>query len=194
MDRRNFCIASAAGAVCLAGDLGLSRQAGPLGPAIALDKVLFDSRYTDSGAFGAAAAREGRYAKAFSGDVTAMWRQTLLPSWEAGSAIAGMTTPAGLFCLEQLAKDYWMRVVLRIEHRRLLPGKLTHRVTAAEPMLDRACAALDGASDWPARVFGVLSGCVRSKNQPLAKRVVSGADRGRSSAADSELVSWIIAA
>ena len=37
-----------------------------------------------------------------------------------GGAIAGMTTAAGLFCLEELAKDYWMRIVLRIEHRRPL--------------------------------------------------------------------------
>jgi hypothetical protein len=195
MDRRHFCIASAAAVACLGADPGVSAAERPPGPAIALDQVLFDSRHPASSAFGTAAARAGWRAVAFPGDVTAMWRQTLLPLWAAGGgAIAGMTTAVGLFCLEQLAKDYWMRVVLHIEHRRPLPGMLVHRVTAAEPTLTRACAALADAPDWPARSFGLLRCSVRSKNQPRISRVVSCADRGRYSIADSELVSWIIAA
>jgi hypothetical protein len=195
MDRRHFCIASTASVVCLGADHGVSAAERPPGPAIALDRVLFDSRHPGSAAFGTAAARAGWRAVAFAGDVTAMWRETLLPSWATGGgAIAGMTTAAGLFCLEQLAKDYWMRVVLRIEHRYPHPGMLAHRVTAAEPTLTRACAALSYAPEWPAGVFGLLRGCVRSKNQPRVSRVVSGADRGRYSITGSELVSWIIAA
>jgi hypothetical protein len=195
MDRRRFCIASAAAAVCLGADHGFSAGKLPPGPAIGLDQVLFDSRHPASSAFGTAAAGAGWRAVAFPGDVSALWRETLLPLWAAGGgAIAGMTTAAGLFCLEQLAKDYWMRVVLRIEHRRPLPGMLAHRVTAAEPTLARACAALSCAPDWPARSFGLLRDCVRSKNQTRLSRVVSGVDRGRYSIAGSELVSWIIAA
>jgi hypothetical protein len=195
MDRRHFCLAGAASVVCLGAEHGVSTAERSTGPAIALDRVLFDSRHPGSGAFGTAAARAGWRAVAFPGDVTAMWRETLLPSWAAGGgAIAGMTTAAGLFCLEQLANDYWMRVVLRIEHRCPHPGMLAHRVTAAEPMLTRACAALGCAPEWPARSFGLLRGCVRSKNQPRVSRVVSCADRGRYSIAGSELVSWIIAA
>jgi hypothetical protein len=194
MDRRHFCIASAASVVCLGAEHGVSAAERPSEPAIALDQVLFDSRHPASSAFGTAAAGAGWRAVAFPGDVSALWRETLLPLWAAGGgAIAGMTTAACVFCLEELAKDYWMRVVLRIEHRRPLPGMLAHRVTAAEPTLARACAALSCAPDWPARSFGLLRDCVRSKNQPRISRVVSGADRGRYSIAGSELVSWIIA-
>jgi hypothetical protein len=194
MDRRHFCIASAASVVCLGAEHGLSAAERPPGPAIALDQAVFDSRHPGSSAFGTAAARAGCRAVAFPGDVTAMWREALLPLWAAGGAIAGMTTAAGLFCLEQMAKDYWMGVVLRIEHRCPHPGMLAHRVTAAEPMLTRACVALSCAPDWPVRSFGLLRGCVRSKNQPRVSRVVSCADCGRHSIAGSGLVSWIIAA
>jgi DNA-binding transcriptional LysR family regulator len=194
MDRRHFCLAGAASVVCLGADHGLPAAERPPGPAIALDQVLFDSRHPGSRAFGTAAARAGWGAVAFPGDVTAMWRQILLPLWAAGGgAIAGMTTAAGLFCLEELAKGHWMRVVLRLEHRHPLPGMLVHRVTAAEPMLGRACAALSCAPDWPARSFDLLRDCVRSKNQPRISRVVSGTDPGGYSVTGSELVSWIIA-
>jgi hypothetical protein len=195
MDRRHFCIAGVASMACLGADPGASVAERPTGPAIALDQVLFDSRHPGSSAFGTAAVRAGMRTAAFPGDVTAMWRETLLPLWAAGGgAIAGMTTAAGLFCLEEQAKDHWMRVVLRIEHRRPLPGMLAHRVSAAEPMLGRACAALTDAPDWPARSFDLLRGCLRSKNQPRLSRVVSCADRGRYSITGSDLVSWIIAA
>jgi hypothetical protein len=196
MDRRHFCIASAAAAVWLGADRACAVEAAlPGPPVIELDKVLYDSRYPGSGAFGAAAVRACLPAFAFPGDVTTLWRQILRPSWAAGGgSIAGMTTAAGLFCLEQLAKDHWMRVVLRIEHWRPLSGMIAHRVTAAEPTLNRVCSALSGAPDWPARSFALLSGCPRAKNQARVTRVVSGADRERYPSADAELVSWIIAA
>jgi hypothetical protein len=157
-----------------------------------LDQVLFDSRHPDSHEFGAAAAQAGRRVAAFPGDITPVWRQMLLPLWAAGGgAVAGMTTPAALLCLEQQAKDHWMRVVLRIEHRRGQSGILMHRVTATEPILTLACAALEDAPDWPGRSFALLRACVRSKNQPRLSRVVSYADPH--GFADMELVSWIIA-
>ena len=169
-----------------------------------LDQVVFDTRYFGSRAFGEAAARAGRVAVGFPGDVTALWQRSLLPAWAAGAcAVAGMTTPSALFCLEQLAKDHWMRVVLRVEHRRRLCGSLEHGVTAAEPMVTRLCAALSAtpdaidrvvAADWPARWFGALSGYQRSKNQPLVTHVVAGADHGRFSSVVPDLVSWVIAA
>src|SRR5882757_7303483 len=77
MDRRHFCIASAASVVCLGAEQGVSAAERPTGPAIALDQVLFDSRHPGSGAFGTAAARAGWRAIAFPGDVSAMWRETL---------------------------------------------------------------------------------------------------------------------
>jgi hypothetical protein len=162
---------------------------------IALDKVLFDSRFASSRAFGAAAERTGQAAVALRGDVTALWVHHLRPQWAAGGgAIAGMTTASSLFCLEQLAKDHWLRVVVRVEHRRSPHGVVAHLVTAAEPMMTRTCAALNDARGWPDRLMSTLSACVRSRDQPRFTRLVSRAEQGRSSAAEADLVSWVISA
>ncbi|MEP6885628.1 MAG: hypothetical protein ABJC66_12855 [Gammaproteobacteria bacterium] len=128
MDRRTFCLGSAAVAVCGCAD-GAFAAAYPgaeySGAAIALDLVLFDSRYAECRSFAAVAKHSGHATVAFQGDVTRLWYDTLRPRWAAGGGmIAGMTSPSSLFCLEQLAKDHWRRVVMRIEHRRSLGGDL----------------------------------------------------------------------
>ena len=222
MDRRRFCLSSAAAAISL-GVGGSSASAAPMPPAadgfadgnpIALDAILFDSRFPSSRAFGAAAKSVGRATTALQGDVTGLWRHHLRPHWARGGAIAGMTTASSLFCLEQLAKDHWMRVVVRVEHRGSPPGSLAHRVTAAEPMLSRTCAALANARDWPDhawrghqwpgrawpdQLIDVLTSCVRAKDRPQRTRLAfsperpAGVERGSPTAA-ADLVSWIIAA
>lgn len=92
-----------------------------------------------------------------------------------------------------------MRVVVRVEHRGSPPGSLAHRVTAAEPMLSRTCAALANARDWPDQLIDVLTSCVRAKDRPPLTRLAfsperpAGVERGSPPAA-ADLVSWIIAA
>src|SRR5260221_7420400 len=98
MDRRRFCIASAASVVCLGAEHGVSAAERPPGPAIALDQVLFDSRHPGSGAFGTAAVRAGWRAVAFPGDVTAMWRGNLPPLWAAGGGGPAPPTTARRPC------------------------------------------------------------------------------------------------
>jgi hypothetical protein len=199
------------------------------GGPIALDTILFDSRFASSRAFGAAAKSAGWETTALQGDVTGVWRHHLRPHWAGGRAIAGMTTASSLFCLEQLAKDHWMRVVVRVEHRGSPPGTLAHRVTAAQPMLSRTCDALMNARDWrghdwpghewpghewpghewpghewpghewPHQLIGVLTSCVRAKDQPRLTRLASSPqwpsrEEPGSPAAEAGLVSWIIAA
>ncbi|MGO8854164.1 MAG: hypothetical protein ACLQO1_00405 [Steroidobacteraceae bacterium] len=215
MDRRRFCLSGAAAAISL-GVGGSYASAAPIptavgfaGDAIALGTILFDSRFASSRAFGAAAKSAGRETTALQGDVTGVWRHHLRPQWAGGGAIAGMTTAASLFCLEQLAKDHWMRVVVRVEHRGSPPGALAHRVTAAQPMLSRTCDALMNARDWPGhdwpghdwphQLIGVLTSCVRAKDQPRLTRLASSPKRSSreergSPAAEAGLVSWIIAA
>ena len=114
MDRRTFCLGSAAAAACWQADRAFAVP-NP-GPAIALDQIVFDSRYAECRSFAAAARGFGHAALAFEGDVTALWYYHLRPRWAAGGgAIAGMTTSSSLFCLEQLAKDHWRRVVFRVD-------------------------------------------------------------------------------
>jgi hypothetical protein len=161
--------------------------------------VLFDSRFGSSRALGAAAARGGYATAALQGDVTALWVRDLEPHWAAGGgAIAGMTTAASLFCLEQLAKDHWMRVIVRVDHRRSPGGGISHRVTAVEPMVARVCAALTsgavaGTSRWPDALLHSLSARTPSKNQPRFTRIICAEERRECSSGDADLVSWVIA-
>jgi hypothetical protein len=123
MDRRKFCILSAAVAAGLAAEIALPSAAVPL------HKVIFDSRFAASRAFAAAAASAGRTTAAIRGDVTALWFDDLRLRWATpGGAIAGMTTWPSLFCLEQLAKDHWMRVIVRAEHARTGAAASARRV------------------------------------------------------------------
>jgi hypothetical protein len=108
MDRREFCLAGAVMATGFPVAWGLA--ASP----IHLDLLIFDSRFSIACNFGAAACRRGQKTLAIRGDVTALWRDDLRVRWAAGAAtIGGMTTERSLFCLEQLAKDYWLRVKSR---------------------------------------------------------------------------------
>jgi hypothetical protein len=108
MDRREFCLAGAVMAASFT--VARSLRASP----ILLDVVIFDSRFPLACNFGAAAYRKGQKTLAIQGDVTTLWRDDLRLRWAAGAAaIGGMTTERSLFCLEQLAKDHWLRVKTR---------------------------------------------------------------------------------
>jgi hypothetical protein len=193
MDRRTFCIGSAAAAVCCHTD-GVFAAACTGAAAIGLDQVLFDSRYAECRSFAAAAHRSGNEIVAFQGDVTRLWQHMLHPRWAAGGgAIAGMTTPSSLFCLEQLAKDHWKRLVIRIDHRRSVAGVPSHRVTASEPMLSRTFAALNHRQEWPERVMNLVNTCERAGGRPRSTCLVSGADTHPCASTRADLVSWVIA-
>jgi hypothetical protein len=48
------------------------------------------------------------------GDVTALWRDQLSALWQNGTAsVTGLTQPAALFCLEQLARGHGRSVASR---------------------------------------------------------------------------------
>lgn len=80
-------------------------------------KVIFDDRFSAARALGAAAERNGLRTAVISGDITALWLDDLKAHWQlGGAAIAGMTTPRTLLCLEQLAHDTWRRVLSRVEY------------------------------------------------------------------------------
>jgi hypothetical protein len=121
MHRRQFCVSGAVFAAGLAEARTFPAAMGPVGPPsvrAALYKIIFDTRYAASRAFGLAAADAGRMTAAIAGDVTALWSDDLRPQWYASrAAIAGMTTVPSFFCLQQLAKDHWMRAVVVADHR-----------------------------------------------------------------------------
>ena len=93
--------------------------AAPFGAEAApLARVVFDERLPASRAFAERAAQSGIPAHAFKGDVTSLWFNDLHHRWvKQPEAIAGLTEPAALFCLAELARDYGMRLKSREELR-----------------------------------------------------------------------------
>jgi hypothetical protein len=89
----------------------------PIAHALSFYKVVVDRRFPDSVAFGAEMTRLGAPVHTMQGDITDLWYHDLDRRWRQGPvAIAGMTAHGPLFCLERLAWDHGMRVVLRTEH------------------------------------------------------------------------------
>jgi hypothetical protein len=82
-----------------------------------LYKAIYDASYVAGLAFAAQMQRQGVAVAPIDGDITHVWFDDLALRWrESPVAIAGLTAPEALFCLEQLAWDHRMRVVFREMH------------------------------------------------------------------------------
>ncbi len=196
MNRRKFCLTSVAAAFSGSTTLSAGGEMPPASrPSIRIYKFIYDHRYPAGRAFGAAAEHAPSTAGtvATGGDITAFWSRDLRTEWTAGGGvIAGMATARTLFCLEQLAKDHWMRVLIRAEHAISAGHEIAHRLTGSEPMISRLNSALM-ARDWPRALPGVLTTCRRADGMPRLTRMI-GAVRGEVWAAtDDMLVSFVIA-
>jgi predicted secreted Zn-dependent protease len=74
--------------------------------------VIVDSSLDTGAAFAAAVAAEGRTVRVFSRDVAGLWMREIEPLLRAGPVMmTGHTSPATLFCLDLLARDYGARTV-----------------------------------------------------------------------------------
>lgn len=99
------------------GDLAVARDVVAIPTSLSVYKVIFDDRFSVARAFGSSAGRKGLCTAAICGDITALWLDDLKAHWQSGgAAIAGMTTPRTLLCLEQLAHDTWRRVLERVAY------------------------------------------------------------------------------
>lgn len=123
MTRREF-IAVGATALTVAGMAGTafaSIVSTPDQKRVLPFRVIFDERFSESRLFAQQALGAGVITAAIRDDVSALWFSELRPRLEQGAvAIAGMTTATSLFCLEQFASDYWMKVQVRTEHPQAL--------------------------------------------------------------------------
>jgi hypothetical protein len=121
VNRRELC----AGAVLAGVAAATGSLACVLMPRQSFDTVVFDTRFEASRRFAGLWAMPTTR-RGVAGDINRLWFDEIGPQWSrGGGAIAGMTTAATLFCLEQLAKDHWRRVVMRREHRTTTgPGPL----------------------------------------------------------------------
>lgn len=168
---------------------------GTSAPGVQLYKFIYDRRYSDARAFGVAA--EPGYSRAgtvaIDGDVTALWSRDLRGQWLAGGgAIAGMITARTLFCLEQLAKDHWMRVLVRADHALAEGHEIAHQLIAPEAMVTRMRSALV-AADWPVQLPAALASCPVKDGAPRLSTRFTLAGGRRSAPTQPTLVSFVIA-
>jgi hypothetical protein len=95
--------------------------------------VLVDDRHPEARQFGSILGARGAAVHSVTdGDITSLWLATIAPAWRrAPVAIAGLTRPPVLFCLEQLAWSQGLRVIFHDEHL-VTPGQAAHAAWAGK--------------------------------------------------------------
>jgi hypothetical protein len=130
--------------------------------------------------------------QAIRGDITEVWFSDLYYRWkQAPAAIAGMTAPGAIFCLEMLARDAGMRMALRIDHRRPAGDRIEHEFAGPEELFTRAADSESGAKGWPERMAEIVAQFPAERDRAATLRF-SEADVASSNSPD-HLVTWVIA-
>jgi hypothetical protein len=80
-------------------------------------RAVFDERFAECRGFAAELRGTGLFSSAIRGDVAGLWYYDLRPQLNSHRApFTGLTDRAALFCLEELARDVNMRVIVRVDH------------------------------------------------------------------------------
>src|SRR5881394_394123 len=139
---------------------------------VPLYKVIYDTRFPQSVAFGRRAAALGVDAHAIEGDMTRLWFDDVYHRWkQAPAAIAGLTAHGPLFCFERLAWEQGLRVVFRAEHGCDAAGALAR-------------------TDWSAAMAEVVTQCPSGKAELDSIEIASPGAAG--TLATEPLYSWVI--
>ncbi|HUQ50989.1 MAG TPA: hypothetical protein VM692_02130 [Gammaproteobacteria bacterium] len=159
-------------------------------PTVALYKVLYDTRFPASVAFGRRASARGLVVQAMAGDMTGFWYDDLYHRWRNGpAAIAGLTGRGALFCLERLAWDQRMRVVFRGEHTAGADACVAHRFEGPATLLPTAVRAA-ASSAWADALADVVATCPSSRRTHDTATALTASAR---TLPTEPLFSWIIA-
>ena len=189
-NRREFMVAGAlaAGAAPLA---RVESAAAAIPQRIAeLYTVVYDDRFPDSVAFAHQARRQGLRTSSIRGDITSLWYDDLYHRWKMGpAAIAGLTAPDALFCLETFGADAGLRRVLKVEHRAGGQG-IEHKLEGPSPLVQDAALDLCGAA-WPGRMAQLAARCPASRARRM--ETAAGTHGARLRADYPSLVSWVLA-
>lgn len=127
-----------------------------------------------------------------SGDITDFWFNDLSIRWkQAPIAVAGLTAPGPLFCLERFGWDHGLRVAFHGTHRFLDARRVEH-VLSGPPRTIAAArrVALTGA-DWACHVARLLSRCAIAPGRSTT--TVRGEGTHGPVNEYDRLVSWVIA-
>lgn len=179
---------------CIAASAVPAATALPWGPAFARSasptfyRTIFDERFPESVAFGTEAERLGETTRSISGDITRLWYNDIATKWrDEPLAIAGLTAPGPLFCLERWGWDAGLRVVFRAEHR-TVDGRVQHKFFGPRIVLADAQGRVSGP-EWAAQMARLAVACRHDICTPSE----AGHDGVISTADDEALVSWVIA-
>ena len=156
--------------------------------------VIFDDRFPESLRFGNSAAQLGFEARSISGDVTDLCVRELRPLWARGEGIVlGMTSAVSLLCIQQLAAEFWMRVVARVEHVPQSDASVHHRMQLHEDVVPELKAALVHETTWAASVIAPLVQALRHSPSSRPARAFAVTRQSSFMPSKTPLVSWAIA-
>lgn len=159
--------------------------------ALPLYKVIFDEQFSECRAFARKVRTFGLPVQGITADVTALWFNDLHGRWQVNPiAIAGLTAPAALFCLERLAWEHGMRVIFHAEHRNLSKQVVQHAVFDGDALLRPE--ELDAArTNWTDRIAELIA---RYPPEHVSRGHVTAAGLSRNENDKSlTLTSWVIA-
>ncbi|NKJ49048.1 hypothetical protein CIC12_20370 [Burkholderia sp. SG-MS1] len=116
----------------------------------AISGVLLDDHYPEAAWFGKRLSAQGIKEHIFSGDISQLWIETLDKLWAAApTTVAGLTTDAALFGLEQLCTQHHMRLKFRADE--------TEGIVASEGALSgssaRSAQRDERSLDWVDRAI-----------------------------------------
>lgn len=169
---------------------GRARAAAPAEP-LAIQAVVFDPHFAESRAFGETAGALGHnvHALAGDGDVTRLWTDHLQGRWaDRPTAIAGLTGQGAMFCLEQLAWGYGMRVVFQADHRRGPSGTVEHALFATSDVTTAHSRLAAAGADYGAEAARIVAALPYGGGQIVWRSGASMDDE-----AVEPLVTWVIA-
>jgi len=167
-------------------------QAGEFGR-LPLYKAIYEKAYVPAQGFAARMQQRGVVIHGIDADITGVWFNDLALQWRRRPvAIAGLTAPAALFCLEQLAWDHRMRVAFRATHMQHSDGTIEHRIQAPQTLAPQIRPSLDAEPGWGASMADLamhcpLPGTSVATELAVDTRVVVD------DVAVEPLVSWVIA-
>ena len=155
-------------------------------------KVIYDQRFQDSIAFADAARNLGAVIHGIKGDVTDLWYNDLYHEWQKGPApIMGMTTTDALFCLQILAQDQRMRVVLRIDHTYLAGDRIEHVINSVAPASPAVANLENVGPAWNIHMSDIVLHCPEQQSQTTCTSLITQLDRPVTE--KQSLVTWVIA-
>ena len=129
-------------------------------PRHGLHAVVIDEHHSAARDFGRQFGAQGATVLSLrEGDVTSVWLRDIRPQWiRRPATIGGLTTPAALFCFEQLAWSHGLRVVFHAEHIALPDGTVEHHVQRDAQMARLTASNLRRAGTrWPARLANAMA-------------------------------------